>query len=93
MVKNNVVSEESTVPVERKGNLYALLSFIFSVAFIVPFNTVVSIVLGHIALNDFKRNPEQDWRGFAIAGLIISYTVVGAGLLLLFIVLGIAAAS
>ncbi len=38
---------------------------------------VIAVIFGHIAMGQLKRNPQQEGRGLAIAGLILGYIVVG----------------
>jgi hypothetical protein len=68
--------ENVLLPVRQMNNM-ALLSFIFSLLFFIPLNSIVAIVLGHVALSQFKQNPNQDGEWAAKAGLIISYSVIG----------------
>jgi uncharacterized membrane protein len=49
--------------------------------------SILAIVFGHIALVQ-TRERGQGGRGLAIAGLVLGY--IGVGLLVLFIVLGVA---
>jgi hypothetical protein len=74
-------------------NRNALLSFIFSIASVVlglfsggflSLLAIPGVVLGHMAYK--KMQPNQEGRGFALAGIIIGYVVIGfmaLGLLLL----------
>jgi hypothetical protein len=44
------------------------------VAFVVSFfESIIPIVLGHVALRNYKKEEDQTWRGFAVAGLILGY--------------------
>ncbi|MFP4112589.1 MAG: DUF4190 domain-containing protein [Candidatus Woesearchaeota archaeon] len=54
---------------KKETNILAILSLIFSL--IVPFS-IVGLVLGIVALANIKKNPEQDGKGLAIAGIVIS---------------------
>jgi uncharacterized protein YqhQ len=80
------VEEEpsNTVKSDAPLNIMALISFILSLAFFIPLNSIIAIILGHIALNDIKKNPNQDGEAFAKVALIISYIFVGIGFFLLF---------
>ena len=65
------------VEMTRKTNIFALLSLFTAFLFFIPLNNVLSIIFGHVALKQLKRNPEQSGVGVAKAGLIISYIIVG----------------
>jgi len=47
----------------------------------------LSIILGHIARGQIKRDPTQKGAGIALAGLIISYTVVIASIILVLLII------
>ncbi|MCK9162027.1 MAG: DUF4190 domain-containing protein [Arcobacter butzleri] len=75
---------------EEKNTLLAIMSFIFSLIGFFSFGlaSIVGIVLGHIATNKIKTNPEQyGGYGFAIVGLILGYMVI-IGFVLLWIGIG-----
>jgi len=58
-------------------NIMALVGFILSVSGVATGITVIpGIVLSHIGLSQIKRTGESG-RGFALAGLIVGYCVVG----------------
>lgn len=69
-------------PAQPKWNVLSILSFILSIVGI----SLVGIVLGHIGLSQVKKTGEQG-RGFAIAGLILGYLGILAGIILFFAVL------
>lgn len=56
---------------------------------------LVGVILGHLALNEInKSNGYTQGRGLAIAGLIIGYLQIAAGVIVvLFFIIGIAASS
>jgi uncharacterized protein YacL len=54
------------------------------------FISIVGIILGHIALGQIKRTGENG-RGLAIAGLVIGYLGLVAGILVAISVFGLAA--
>lgn len=70
----------------RPQNVLALMSFISALLLFIPFNSVISIILGHVALNDIKKNPNQDGEGLAKAGLIISYSLLGLAIIFAMVV-------
>ncbi|EMY34945.1 peptidyl-prolyl cis-trans isomerase [Arthrobacter crystallopoietes BAB-32] len=54
------------------------------------FISILGIVLGHIALSQIKRTGEGG-RGLAIAGLIIGYVSLVAGILIFISIMGLVA--
>lgn len=68
--------------VERKTNGLAIAGFITSF-----FTMLVGLILSWIALSQIKDNPDQEGRGLAIAGIIIS--AVKLVFLILMIVLAV----
>lgn len=66
--KNSEPEKPATpTPVGRTQTL-SLVAFIVSF-----FESVIPIVLGHVALRNYKKEEDQTWRGFAVAGLILGY--------------------
>ena len=66
-----------------KTSALAIVSLVFAIlgifaAFIVPIiSQVVSIICGHIARSQIRKDPEKiGGDGLALAGLIISYVVI-----------------
>ena len=58
-------------------NIMALVGFILSVSGVATGITVIpGIVLSHIGMSQIKRTGESG-RGFALAGLVVGYCVVG----------------
>lgn len=47
------------------------------------FVSIPAVVIGHMALKDLKKNPAQQGRGMAIAGLVLGYITLALGLLYL----------
>jgi len=65
------------VPQKRKSTL-ATLSLVFSCcSFVFFIGTIAGIVCGHLAMREFKRNPELEGRNIAKWGLIIGYASIG----------------
>lgn len=64
-------------------NKYAISSFLLSLAglFFAVLTAVPGIILGHIALKQINNNGYESGKGFAIAGLVIGYVIVGFSLL------------
>ena len=56
---------------------------------------LVGVILGHLALNEIKKsNGYTQGRGLAIAGLIIGYLQIAAGVvIILFFIIGLAFAA
>jgi hypothetical protein len=80
-------AEIVNVPVVSKPqNVLALMSFITAFLFFIPLNSVISIILGHVALNDIKRNPNQEGEGLAKAGLVISYSLLALAVIFAMVV-------
>lgn len=73
-------------PVQAKTNTLAIAALI-SVFFI----NLLGIILGHIALNQIKTTGEGG-RGLALAAVIIGYVSVVIGIIVVFVLLGTAAA-
>jgi hypothetical protein len=62
-----VEQHKQPTPVGRTQTL-ALTGFIVSF-----FESIIPIVLGHVALRNYKKEEDQTWRGFAVAALILGY--------------------
>ena len=45
--------------------------------------SIPAVIIGHMALKDLKKNPEQQGRGMALAGLILGYITLALGALYL----------
>ena len=68
-------------------NTMAMLGFILSLCGVVSGITAIpGIVLSHIGLNQIKRTGESG-HGFALAGLIVGYCLVGLSVLAVFFIL------
>ena len=73
----------STAPL----NTMALVGFILSLSAVATGITLIpGIVLSHIGLNQIKRTGESG-HGFALAGLIVGYCLVGLSVLAVFFIL------
>jgi len=67
-------------------NTMALVGFILSVAgFATGITVIPGIVLSHIGLSQIKRTGESG-RGFALAGLIVGYCLLGLSVLAIIVV-------
>lgn len=64
---DTVEKEPTPTPVGRTQTL-ALTAFIISF-----FESIIPIVLGHVALRNYKNEKDQTWKNFATAGLILGY--------------------
>jgi prepilin-type processing-associated H-X9-DG protein len=89
------------IPMQQTSNL-AIASLVLGIAGFVLcsiFTTIPGAIVGHLALNEIKREPAKAGsRGFAIAGLIICYvnlamTVIGIGFAILFFVFAATAST
>lgn len=65
-----------------KTNTLAIVSLISSF-----FVSLLGVIFGHIALSQIKRTGEGG-RGLAIAGLVIGYLGIVAGIIIFFTVMG-----
>jgi len=74
----------------RSVSVLAITSFTFGLLgwTLLPWlGAIVAIVTGHLARSSIRREPEQiDGDGFAIAGLVLGYTMLGLSLLAVFLV-------
>lgn len=63
----------------------AIASFVLSLLFFIPIANfvtwILSLVFGHMALGHMKHDPFLRGRGLAIAALVISYVLMGLGIL------------
>jgi hypothetical protein len=75
-----------TPPPQKEQNLFALLSFIFSmVGILIPLFTIPGIILGFISLKQIKEEPEHyTGKGFGIAGIAVGFSILGFYLLIIF---------
>ena len=87
----------ATVTPQRKTELLAVLSLIFSVLGLFGFccglflaGGIAGIVCGHIALSRIKANPELEGHGLALTGLIIGYLAVAGWLIWILLFGGLA---
>lgn len=70
----------ATVSLPGRTNTLAVLALVFGLLG----SGVVPVVLGHVALAQIRRTGESG-RGMAVAGLVLGYVALGAGLLLLIV--------
>nr|KGA06746.1 MAG: hypothetical protein GM42_3100 [actinobacterium acMicro-1] len=76
----------STAPL----NTMALVGFILSLSSVaVGITLIPGIVLSHIGFSQIKRTGESG-RGFALAGIIVGYCLLGLSVLVVFIIVLIA---
>lgn len=76
-------------------NTMAIVAMSLSLAaLILGITAIVGAILGHVALGQIKRTGEGG-RGFALTGIIVGWAITGlyALLIIIFIIIGIAAAS
>lgn len=69
----------AAAPAYPRTNTMAVLAIVFAFVF-----SILGIVFGHTALGQIRRTGEEG-RGLAIAGLVIGYSSIGLGLLLLIV--------
>lgn len=68
----------------RKNEPLAIWSFVLSLIFCCqPIAGIAAVVCGHIALARYKKAPELQGKGFALAGVIIGYVMLGGWILYL----------
>jgi hypothetical protein len=74
----------NAAPTGRTSGL-AVASFILSLLFFVPLANIItwilSLVFGHMSLSHMKQDPLLRGRGLAVAALVISYVLMGLGIL------------
>lgn len=70
-------SSAAGAPTYPRTNTMAVLAIVFAFVF-----SILGIVFGHTALGQIRRTGEEG-RGLAIAGLVIGYSSIGLGLLLI----------
>lgn len=71
-------------------NTMALVGFILSLSSVaVGITLIPGIVLSHIGFSQIKRTGESG-RGFALAGIIVGYCLLGLSVLVVFIIVLIA---
>jgi len=67
-------------------NTMALVGFILSLSGVATGITIIpGIVLSHIGMNQIKRTGESG-RGFALAGLIVGYCLLGLSVLAIIVI-------
>lgn len=84
----------------RNVSVLAITSFSFGLLgwTLLPWlGAIVAIVTGHLARGAIRREPDRlDGDGFAVAGLVLGYTMLGLSLLAVFLIVlffgGLAAA-
>lgn len=75
--------EEKTAVIVKTSKK-AILSFIFSILNLYFLGTLLSIILGHLAKHDIKKsNGSLKGKGWATAGLVISYLSLLIALILI----------
>lgn len=87
----------AAAPTAPRTNTMSIISMISSLVGWFSFGVlcVVGVILGHISLKQIKNNGESG-RGMALTGVIVGYIGIAGwilGLILVFLVLGIAGAS
>lgn len=92
-------SQPTVMTTPPTTNTAAILSLIFSIlGFFTWITAIPGVILGHIALGQLKRDPNQDGHSMAIIGLVIGYILIAipvaiAILFVALLVLGVIAAS
>jgi len=68
----------------KRTSGFAITALVMGVLNFVPFlnaiTWILALVFGHIALSQINRDPDLEGRGMAIAGLAITYTLLGIGI-------------
>ena len=71
-------------PQKRMSGM-AITALVMGLLNFVPFVNFISwlfaIIFGHLALSQIKEDPMIEGRGMAVAGLVITYTLIGVGCL------------
>lgn len=84
----------AAAPAAGTWNVLAIVSLVIA---IVGFSwlSLGAVITGHIALSQFKTNPQQQGRGLALAGTIVGYVGILATVIwvVALIAIGLAAAS
>lgn len=57
--------------VQKKKSGLAIASLILAILFLVPFASIIAVILGIVALNKISSNANLSGKGFAVAGIII----------------------
>jgi type IV pilus assembly protein PilA len=69
----------------RKTNGYAIASFVLGLLICFCPASALAVLYGHRALKQLKKNPTQQGRGLATAGLVLGYIGLGLTLLAVFV--------
>ena len=89
--------DDSTDPHERETSRLAVIAFVASLLNFVPYVNfgawIAALVYGHTALIETRRDPTLDGRGLAVAALIITYTLLAVGIIVLALIVGGALAN
>jgi hypothetical protein len=65
-----------------RTNQFAMASLVLSISWVFFIGSVLGVIFGHLALPQIKEsNGEETGRGSAMLGLLIGYTGIAAGLL------------
>lgn len=79
-----IVVESAPSPPEP--NAYAITSLVLSISWIFFIGSVLGVVFGHLAMRRIAESEGRETgRGTALIGLIVGYSGIAAGLLLLIV--------
>lgn len=73
----------SSSPATQKTNIFAILSLVSAF-----FISLLAVIFGHVALSQIKKTGESG-HGLAVAGLILGYLGLAAGIIVFIIWIGI----
>lgn len=79
------------MPRPTSTNGLAIAGMVLGIVWFYWIGSLLAVVFGHVALSQIKRNPYQNGKGMAIAGLVLGY--IGLAVLLLIVLLVVVAAA
>jgi hypothetical protein len=81
------ITQRQLPPEQKVTSGMAIAALVMGILNFVPFVNFVSwlfaIIFGHLALSQIKEDPSIEGRGMAVAGLVITYTLLAIGICLL----------
>lgn len=79
------------LPPSSTTNGLAIAGMVLGIVWFYWVGSLLAVVFGHVALHQIKRNPYQNGKGMAVAGLVLGY--LGLAVLLLVLILVAVAAT
>lgn len=80
VAQQNTTTQPTDKPEENEARTFAIMGFVFSFFF-----TIVGLILSIVALNKYKKQENQESKGLATAGLVISIVSIAISVLYFFI--------